>query len=293
MQTPDVFDYGDFRRYLSDWFEAAQRRNPRLSHRWFASRIGTENPSVLANVLAGRRALAPSRVADFCRVLELDGIEAEYFRALVEFGQAEDRAAADRAWATLAELRQRTRPAATLDETFEFQQCWWIPAIHELVRMRGFVEDPAWIAARMDPPITPEQAAEGLEICLRLGFVVRGDDGRLRTAEATVRTPDTVRRLATWPYLRDGVDLAARGLQRMVTGGVPGLSQETAFLAATMAVPASRIPEIRRSMFEMLARVNAAAEPWAGEADRVVHLTLAMVPVARVDAAAPPEPGGS
>src|SRR5690349_8932600 len=53
----DVFDYGNFREYLVDWFEAAQRLDSRVSHRWFAQRLGSSNPSVLHNVISGRRSL--------------------------------------------------------------------------------------------------------------------------------------------------------------------------------------------------------------------------------------------
>lgn len=282
MPAPDVLDFADYRKYLAAWFEAKKKENPRLSHRWFASELGTANPSVLANIVAGRRPLPAERVGAFCAVLGLAGLHAEYFAALVDFGNAAERAEADRAWATLAELRARALPPEVGVDSFGFLARWYIPAIHELARLPGFVEDPDWIAACMDPPLTPDEARHALDVCERLGFFVR-EDGRLVAAQPTVRTPETVRALATWPLHRDGIELAARGLQRMLAGGVPGLQQETAFLSLTVAVPASRIPEIRRQMYEMLARVNAAAEPWASESDRVVHLTLALVPVARVD----------
>ncbi len=285
MPTPDVFEFADYRKYLAAWFDAKKEENPRLSHRWFAKELGTANPSVLANIISGRRQLPADRIDAFCTVLELDRMEAAYFRALVDFGHAGDRGEADRAWATLADLRAQAQPPGVGVDSFGFLASWYIPAVHELARLPGFVEDPVWIASRMDPPITPEEARQALDTCENLGFL-RREEGRLVGAHPNVRTSETVQALSSWPYHRDGVELAARGLQRSLAGGVPGLRQETVFLGATLAVPASKIPEIRRSMYEMLARVNAATEPWTAESDRVVHLTLALVPVARLD---PPE----
>ena len=116
----DVFDYGNFREYLADWLEAARGVDPRVSHRWFAKRLGSANPSVLLNVISGRRSLSDDRVDDYVEVLGLTGVDADYFRALVAFAQAPNRAAADAAFATLAELRTRRRAPGVPGDAFDF-----------------------------------------------------------------------------------------------------------------------------------------------------------------------------
>jgi uncharacterized protein (TIGR02147 family) len=273
----DVFDYGNFREYLADWFEAAQRLDARVSHRWFAQRLGSANPSVLLNVIQGRRSLPEDRVDAFIEVLGLQGANADYFRALVAFAQAPSRSAADAAFATLAELRTRRRAPGVPGDAFDFMGSWWIPAVYEMVRFPDFVEDPDWIATRTDPPITPEQAARALRLCEDLGFLRRAE-GRLVQAQPTLQTTERVGRLSSWPYHRDGLDNAARGLQRLQHD--EAFQEESAFVGCSVAVPADRIAEVRRMLFELQHRICGMAEEW-GEPDRVVQLTMAMVPVAR------------
>ena len=47
-------------------------------------------------------------------------------------------------------------------------------------------------------------------------------------------------------------------------------------------MPAGRIAELRTLLYEVQHRINGLAEGWYGEdLDRVVHVTMALVPVAR------------
>lgn len=277
MSLPDVFAYARYRKYLSDWFDAKKAANRRLSHRWLARELGTRDPSVLVNILSGRRPITDERIEPFVRVLGLEGARADYFRALVAFEDATSEEAALRAWAALADLRTREQPEIGLD-AFEFMSAWYIPAIRELARHPRFDPAPAWIARHLDPPITEEQAAKGLAVCLRLGYL-READGRVVISEPTVRTPPQITQLMTWPYHRDGLSLAADGLNRLRAGADRQFIESTVFLGGTLAVPASRIREVRHAVFEMLSRLSTLCDTFEEPPDRVVHLTVSMVPV--------------
>lgn len=277
----DVFDYGNFRKYLEDWFAAARRVDRRISHRWFAQRLHSSNPSVLLNILRGRRPLPADRIDEFAAVLGLDAAEAAYFAALVAFAQAESPDARSAAFARVAELRTRRRAAEIPAGAYEFLGSWWIPAVFEMTRFAGFQEDPEWIAPRVDPPITAAQAARAIEVCEQLGLLIRVD-GRLVASEPTIRTPELLLELASWPLHRDALDNASRGLQRLYADTT--LQTESAFVACTVAVPAERIGELRTLLFEVQHRINGLAEGWYGEdPDRVVHVTMTLVPVARAE----------
>lgn len=103
----DVFDYADHRAYLADWLAEARRHDARVSHRWFAHRLGTTDPSALRHVISGRRPIAEERVGLFCRALGLEGEAEAYFRALVAAAQAQSPELAELARGRLAALRAR------------------------------------------------------------------------------------------------------------------------------------------------------------------------------------------
>jgi len=281
---PDIFGYAQYRRYIDDWFTSRKAERPRLSHRWVSKRLGSTDPGLLANLVSGRRSLAGARITDWIALLELEGDAAEYFRALVSFEDAIDQPTATRAWAQLAEIRARRADPAIGPDSFELLGAWYVPAVRELVACVDFDDDPAWIAARLDPPITVDEAERAIAIALRLGFLRRGDEGRLVRAEPSARTPNEVTGLATWPFHRDGNALVERSLQLLRSGERPGYERETLFLGNVTALPGSQLADLRAELFQLFFKVSAEADARAERGDpcdRVVLLSLSLVPVTR------------
>ena len=81
--------YLDHRAFLRDWFDAKKSQNKRFSHRAFVRRTGQKSPSLLADVIAGRRNLTADGLEGFITALGLSGNEAEWFSDLVAMHQAE------------------------------------------------------------------------------------------------------------------------------------------------------------------------------------------------------------
>jgi uncharacterized protein (TIGR02147 family) len=279
MQTPDLYEYADYRRYLSDWFEARKAADPDCSHRWFARRLNVTDPSVLHNILSHRRRLTNDRIDAFAKALELAGDDAAYFRALVEFGQAKNADTRNKAFGVLAELRSRHLPPEVDPARFSFLHSWVVPAIRELARLPHFREDAAWIATQLDPPVTAVEAARALALVERLGFL-RREEGKLVAADPMLRTTETVATLASYPYHRDAHTLGARALQRVHDSGQRATS-ETGFVGCTLSVPNSRLPELRAQLYEMASKLAHLTENWADEADRVVQVSINLFPVTR------------
>lgn len=281
MAHPDLYAHADYRRYLAEWFEAEKEINPRFSHRMLARRLGLTDPSALLNVMRGRRRLGDDRIDAVASAIGLEGDSAAYFRALVEFGQAPDAEARNRAFGTLAGLRSRHLPPEVDPARFALLASWVVPAVRELVTLPGFREDAAWIAAQLDPPITATEATQVLQLVERLGFL-RRESGRLVAAEPTVRTSPMVAALSSYPYHRDAHALGARALQRVHDGGQQLASEETAFVGCTLSIPSARIPELRAALFEMLGKLLHETEGWAEPTDRVMQVSINLFPVSRV-----------
>jgi uncharacterized protein (TIGR02147 family) len=282
VATPDVLEYAEYRKYLSDWFDAKKAEQPKLSHRWVMRRVGSRDPSVLISIVSGRRPLAADRLDAFVDMLELDGVRAEYFRALVAFGEAQTPQAASAAWTTLAELRFEENVRGIRADELEFLSTWYIPATHELARNPAFQGTAAWVAAHLEPAITEDEAQRALDVCARLGYLVEADGG-LRYAQISAVTAPMVRKLASWPYHRDGLALADRGLQKIRAGADRHFIAGTVFLGGTFAVHESRLPELRRAVFDLLTRLGATTDAWEDTPDRVLQVEVSMVPVGRMD----------
>jgi hypothetical protein len=150
--------------------------------------------------------------------------------------------------------------------------------VHELARWPDFQADAAWIAERAFPPITVEQAQKALDVNTTLGFIAFRN-GKWEALFPTRGTSELVRHLATWPAHRDGLDLAAAGLQRLFSD--PGFANESAFFGAQFAIPASHLGEIRKVLYETLFRFANDSDKLVAQADRVVYVNIGVIPVAR------------
>jgi len=80
---PTIYTYLDHRSFLSDWFAWKKTTNRRFSHRGFARRIGQRSPSVVVDVIAGRRNLTSDIEQAFIDGMKLSQSEARFFHLLL------------------------------------------------------------------------------------------------------------------------------------------------------------------------------------------------------------------
>jgi uncharacterized protein (TIGR02147 family) len=276
MIQPNVFEHADFRRYLEEWFKARKARYPQFSHRAFARKIGSSNPSVLLNIIHGRRRLSAEQLSSFLHVLELEEEETAYFKLLVQFAQAEDGVERERSWAAIAEMRSRHQVPEIDSARFLYLSDRIYPTIRALTQCAGFRADPDWIVTQLTPPVTVAQATEALALLMRLGFLVREGE-QLVPAEAVVRTDETVPALASGGYHLQNHQLAGVVLERLWDEDAS--DEETAFLGLTLAIPQDKLTEVRRMLWEAQLQVLHRCKEWGDERDRVYQLNLQLFPV--------------
>lgn len=191
MEKPiSVYDYLDFRAYLADFYVAKKDAGRGFSYRVFSRRAGLRSPNHLKLVIDGERALSAASALRYVKALALNEEEAAYFLDLVSFNQAQTTAERIDAYQSLTG-HHGYRQAHKLDASYAaYYARWYIPAIREMAMQSDFVADPIWIASRMIPAITVEQATEALDVLLELKLLARMDDGSLSVTDWIVQAPD-------------------------------------------------------------------------------------------------------
>jgi uncharacterized protein (TIGR02147 family) len=245
----DVFRYLDYRAFLADLYRAQKRRG--LSYRAFSRRAGLGAPNYLKLVIEGERNLTAAMARRFAAAAGLSGDAERYFCELVAFCQA--RGAADKVTHHRRLLAfQRYRSAHKLDASHaEYHSAWYLPAIRELVTSRDFVEDPAWIARRLTPPIKSAEAKRALTVLLRLGLLVRDADGKLCQSAALLSTGPETTGLHIASYHAEMMKRAAAAID-LVPAAERDLSALTVCVGpAGLARLKQRIQALRRELLEL------------------------------------------
>jgi uncharacterized protein (TIGR02147 family) len=274
--APSIYDYLDYRQFLADWFVHEKSLRPTFSHRAFVRRTGQRSPSLLSDVIAGRRNLTPAGLEGFLRALRLPAPEARFFTSLVELDQAETPDEKNAAWADVA-ATQRFRSSRRLeDDGFRYLSTWYVPVVRELANRDDFREDPAWIARQIRPRITAAQARDALELLIEMDLLRREPSGRIGFGGGSVVTPHEVRSLAVRNY-HDGMLERAREALTEVDRA------QRHFLGVTVSVPEALLPELKERLNAVQERVLDLCSSSELPGGRVMQFTFSFFPLSTAE----------
>jgi len=268
-----VFEYSDYRRFLRDYYAAQKLKSPAFSHRNFSRRAGLRSSNFLSLVMKGERNLSSEMAPRFARACGLVKREAEFFCELVSYDQAKSTDEKQRAHERLARFRQFRETHQLDDEQAAYHAHWYMPAVRELATLPGFREDPAWIAAILEPPISERQASEALDTLCRLGLLVRDEHGKLTQAQALLTTGSGPLGHHIFVYHQAMLDLAKRALDRLPR-------EERDISSVTLSISESAWHRLKQRIVEFRQELLQLAAP-SGEPERVVQLNFQMFPLSR------------
>lgn len=268
-----IFDYSDYRSFISDWFLAAKKKNRRFSLRAFAKNVGLSAHSYLKSLMAGTKQLSLEAAKKFACGMRLSPDEAEYFELLVRVTLETDESTRLRLKHQLNQHQEVQKMQILLQDHLEFYRQWYHPVIREMISHEGFREDPVWIASYLQPQIAPQQAQHSLELLLRLGLLERNKTGQLKPTAKNLSTGAEVSGLSEMvrSYHRSVMELAKGSLEV-----VPETMRDIS--AITFSVPAHLIPRLKNELDQFRNKiVRITSESPSG--DTVVQLNLQLFPL--------------
>jgi uncharacterized protein (TIGR02147 family) len=274
----NVFDYTDFRRYLSDYYEERKKENPGFSYKFIADKAGMSNKGFVYNIIKGEKALSKSNAFRISGALKHGRYEAEYFENLVSFNQAKNMKEKNLYFDRMCRIREKgkgacSQPAQLRKEQFEFFSKWYHTIIRSLIDMYEFRGDYRWLAKMVNPSILPRDAKKSVQLLEKLGLIEKQKSGLWKVTDKSVTTGKEVAGLAVENYHMEAAELAKRAIhettadKRNISGLVLGISQEGY---------ARIVEEIQEFQKKVMAIADSDEE-----ADRVYHFNLHLYPVSR------------
>jgi uncharacterized protein (TIGR02147 family) len=268
-----IFEYLDYRQYLRDFYAAQKARSKSFSHRGFSRRAGLRSSNYLSLVMKGERDLSSEMAPRFAKACGLLRSEADFFCDLVAYCQAQSTDERHRAYERLARFRKFRDAHQLVGEQTAYHQHWYMPALRELVTLPGFREDPKWIAGALEPKIGEREASVALATLIKLGLLVRDDEGQLRQAQALVTTGPGPLGHQIFAYHHGMIALAQRALDHLPR-------EERDISSLTLSVAETSLPLIKRKLAELRQELLLLAESEAAP-ERVMQLNLQLFPLSR------------
>lgn len=229
----DIFGYHDYRTFLYDLYRHYCRITYRFTHTQFSKMAGFSTPNFLKDIIDGKRNLGPKSIERVCTGFDFNKGEAEYFENLVLMNQASTHEEKDRYYKRLGRAPRYQMLHRDDRRLYRFYSRWYYPVIRELVTAVDFKDDPAWVAGRITPSITPAEAKRAMDVLEETGQIRRGADGRWEQAAPVMTTGPQIESLAVAKYHKAMIALAGKALgtvsheQRNISSLTMTVSPET------------------------------------------------------------------
>jgi uncharacterized protein (TIGR02147 family) len=172
----DIFDYSDYRKYLSDYQQAKNALNTAFSFRYYAKKAGINSSSFYPLIIKGERNLTKTTIVKTCIAFNLSVQQAEYFENLVFFNQAKTIKEKNFYFDRLIEKQKLRNVKKIREKQYDYFSEWYHCIIREAVAVLHFDGDYGRLARFVNPAITPEQAKKSVQLLLQLGFLKKDGD---------------------------------------------------------------------------------------------------------------------
>jgi uncharacterized protein (TIGR02147 family) len=269
----NIFEFTDFRAYLTEYFKDRKKSDPKFSHRWLAMRLELATSNFILLVMQGKRSLSPLLRSRISEVFKHSRKEAEYFENMVNFLQSKSRKEKDLHFSRLTALRKNVKVDKIEERQYEYYSNWYNPVMRELVTNTAEGGDPAPLCKLLQPAITPKQAKRSIELLLKLGMIKKTASGYEQTAPLLATDPE-VNSLAVVNFHRAMGNLAVESLER-----IP--KNERTITSCTLRISAEVFDAMRKKIDDFRQELLALADSVQDD-ERVYQMNLQLFPVTKI-----------
>ena len=265
-----IVEYSDFRQDMLDYYEERKRRSV-FSWREFSKIAGFTSSSYMKVVCDGKSKLSRIGVERTGAAMGLVGFEMEYFRAMVEFGQAATEEKKKAAYENMLAIAKVHKVRVLEGDLFEFYDSWQNPVVRELAPLMPGAT-PGEIAKKCYPEISAAEVQQSLNFLTKAGLLKKAGDSAFVQAETSITgTPDATR-------------LALRGMHRQMSKlATPALDlpvEQRNFSGVTMGVSRESYERIVKVLDECRRQIIAIAAD-DKDIDQVYRLNLQLFPLTK------------
>ncbi|MBO7551172.1 MAG: TIGR02147 family protein [Fibrobacter sp.] len=265
-----IIEYSDFRQFMLDYYEDRKLRSA-FSWREFSKIAGFSSSSYMKVVCEGKSKLSRIGVERTGSAMGLVGFEMEYFRAMVEFGQAPTEEKKKAAYERMLSIAKVHKVRVMEGDLFEFYDSWQNPVVRELAPLMPGAT-PGEIAKQCYPDISAAEVQQSLNFLTKAGLLKKSGNNAFVLAETSIKgTPDATR-------------LALRGMHRMMSKlATPAIDlpvNERNFSGVTMGLSRESYSKIETVLDECRQKIiSIAAED--KNIEQVYRLNLQLFPLTK------------
>ncbi|MBL8025178.1 MAG: TIGR02147 family protein [Fibrobacteres bacterium] len=268
-----VFNYTDYRTYLSDYISEQKKAGKGFSYRKFAEKAGYNSSGLLIDVIKKRTNINPDVVAKFTKGLGLNSKESDYFDNLVKFNQSKTTENKNHYFGKMVRLLSG-KATTVRTEDHKYFSLWYYPAVREILAIFEFRGDYSELAQHLRPTITAQEAKGAISFLLKNGFIRIDETGRYVAVQQTLTTDADVYSLNTANFRRNMMQLGIESIDRFKPA-------DRNVSSITFSVSHKAIPDIKAEIEACHARIKNIIEKSTDD-DILCQLNFQLFPLSDV-----------
>lgn len=227
-----IFEYDDYREFLSDYFREQKRLRKTFSHRYFARIAGFTSPSYFNSVIQGKANLTYKSLPKMLKGLGLGKKASEYFRVLVHMNQSSDPSEKQQHRMEIERIRRRTSLYRLEEKRAQYLSEWYNQVLREAAALADWGGDFSRLGKLLVPPVSASKAEAAVKLLCEMGLLRKTDDGRYLQTDAGLSVeglPPAMIKRARRRMAELGIDAAERlpADERYVAHTTMTISRET------------------------------------------------------------------
>lgn len=278
--APTLAEYTDFRKYLKDVYDFRRANESTglrfYSYSTFSAAADIKSPNYLKLIIEGRRNLSEDMITRFARALRLTRPEADEFRALVRYGQANTPVERNHFLKELADLRaQRAFESGNINQAAWGKVPGWIGWVLYAMADQANVDfDPLVLQQLFRAKAGVEDIRKSLAKLTESGELARDERGQITKARDLIESPQDL----PVPLIRKlQAELIYLGIESLFRDS----PKDREFGAMTVAMTEEEFNQVRFELRQLRKRLqrDILTQRKTTKGDRVYQLNVQLFPV--------------
>ncbi len=268
----NIFNYTDFRKALSDFYEIEKGERPQISHRYIAQKVGFKSSGFFSQIIKGQSNISQDYILGFSKFMKLKKKESEYFETLVLFNQAKTHNMKKHYFEKLRTFSQ-AKVKFVDSAQYEYYDKWYNAAIREVLDYYPFKDDYKNLSRMILPPITPDEVKRSIALLEELGLITRNEQGYYIKSDSLISSGYEAHSLEINNFVLSTLKLAGESLDRIKR-------EDRNLSCLTLSIPKEKYPaiieELRAFRRKLMEFANGEAD-----ADTVYQLNYQIFPLSK------------
>ena len=263
FRRPKVFDFHDYRQFLSAWLDYKKEVEPGFSLRKLAIEIGA-SPSYISMILSGERKLKGSVLDSWKELLEVSESEFNYLKCLQILSDSDSQEERLIAIKKMQKFGRYKNQHTNEVKFYKYLSRWYCVAIKEMTELKSFVLDVDWIQKRLVSRVSRDDIRKAIEFLVKEEFIIPDGKGGFEASEKALKCEGSIFKSGLSSFHKQMFEKAIRSID------VTPAEQRWIF-GNTVAISKRQFSEVVEIMKEANEKINQIAK--RKEENEVVYHT--------------------